>query len=706
MPLPQLPPGTDDCFIMDTFPNNLLSMGQFCDADCMVAFTKTKVYVFDSTGSLVLDGFREKTGSRMWRFNVHAPHPHTAFQTSPSRNIYAPHIIPFDDDDEDDMPTTLPIAILQQSEAPSPPATPLPIQSPPETPTRVPPTTTTRARTTAPPTRSTEYHRRAYDLPSTRSLIEYLHCTVGSPKKSTFLQAVKAGNYRSFPGLSVENVTRYCPENATATVLGHLTQTPKGLRSTRWATATYALLAANASHNMLPSDELFEAITAPTNDVTIIEVPISTLYTDDMGRFPIRAQSGNQYIMVAFHDASNVILVEPFKSKGDHHRIPAYDALMNRLKRRGLTVDMQFMDNEVSAKFLHNITDVWKCKFQKVPPDMHRRNKAERAIRTFKAHFITILACVDEGFPRNRWDLLLPQAELTINLLRQSRLHPTISAWEHFNGPFNFDATPLGPPGCKIIAHARGSTRLSWDYRGHMGFYIGPALDHYRCHKLIKSSTSAVIISDTVVFQHPTLSVPTLTTTDRIIHCLRALTIAVRADRTPDSCNAQLLAVESLRAIFNLKYSTPSTPNVGLTPDTTHAPPPNTQVARQAAPPRVSVTQPALPRVVATLPRVAAPPRVTALPTPPTDTQPIAHRTRSHNTNSIAAAVHSAFQVSFSLPTNHVDKSTLSRDTQYNLSAQWNDVPFQSRNQSSFQPPRNSVALPTTSNRFALLCFH
>ena len=31
---------------------------------------------------------------------------------------------------------------------------------------------------------------------------------------------------------------------------------------------------------------------------------------------------------------------------------------MNRLKRRGLTVDMQFMDNKVSAKFLHNITEV------------------------------------------------------------------------------------------------------------------------------------------------------------------------------------------------------------------------------------------------------------------------------------------------------------------------------------------------------------
>jgi hypothetical protein len=120
---------------------------------------------------------------------------------------------------------------------------------------------------------------------------------------------------------------------------------------------------------------------------------------------------------------------------------------MHRLKKQGLTVDMQFMDNKVSEKFLHNITEVWKCKFQKVPPDMHQRNKAEQAICTFKAHFITILACVNQSFPRNRWDLLLPQAEIKISLLRQSRLHPNISAWEHFNGPFNFNATPLGPPG-------------------------------------------------------------------------------------------------------------------------------------------------------------------------------------------------------------------------------------------------------------------
>jgi hypothetical protein len=33
------------------------------------------------------------------------------------------------------------------------------------------------------------------------------------------------------------------------------------------------------------------------------------------------------------------------------------------------------------------------------PPGQHRGNQAERAIQTFKAHFISILAGVDNKFP-------------------------------------------------------------------------------------------------------------------------------------------------------------------------------------------------------------------------------------------------------------------------------------------------------------------
>ncbi len=70
------------------------------------------------------------------------------------------------------------------------------------------------------------------------------------------------------------------------------------------------------------------------------------------------------------------------------------------------------------------ITFKWKATFQFVPPDMHRHNQAEQAIRTFKDHFLAILAGVDAAFPPYLWGLLLPQTELTLNLLRQSTINP------------------------------------------------------------------------------------------------------------------------------------------------------------------------------------------------------------------------------------------------------------------------------------------
>ena len=92
---------------------------------------------------------------------------------------------------------------------------------------------------------------------------------------------------------------------------------------------------------------------------------------------------------------------------------------------------------------------------------MHGRNAAEQAIRTFKAHFLAILDGVAPYFPRHLWDLLLPQTEMTLNLLRQATANPAISAWENFNGKFNYNSTPLGPLGISVIVHTKPGLRRS-----------------------------------------------------------------------------------------------------------------------------------------------------------------------------------------------------------------------------------------------------
>jgi hypothetical protein len=51
------------------------------------------------------------------------------------------------------------------------------------------------------------------------------------------------------------------------------------------------------------------------------------------------------------------------------------------------------------------------------------------------------------------WDRLLPQAELTLNLLRTSRQHPQLSVTAHYHGMVDYNKTAIAPPGCKIVAH-------------------------------------------------------------------------------------------------------------------------------------------------------------------------------------------------------------------------------------------------------------
>ena len=102
--------------------------------------------------------------------------------------------------------------------------------------------------------------------------------------------------------------------------------------------------------------------------------------------------------MLAYHVNTNAILVKPFQSRKDRHHIAAYDCIMARLKNGGHTIDLQILDNESSQAYKLAIENNWTSKFHIFPPNVHCRNAAERAIRTFKAHFLTILVGISDSF--------------------------------------------------------------------------------------------------------------------------------------------------------------------------------------------------------------------------------------------------------------------------------------------------------------------
>ena len=142
------------------------------------------------------------------------------------------------------------------------------------------------------------------------------------------------------------------------------------------------------------------------------------------------------------------------------------------------------------------------------------------------------------------WDNLLVQTELTINLLRQATLNQIMSAWEYYNGAFDYNVTPLGPLGCKIMIHNTSNTRESWDQRGREGFIVGPALQHYRCIQAIDGKTKALIITDTAEYLHRYLTQPHITAEDRMTHAIQFLTAALK-DVPASICNSQLAAIDA-----------------------------------------------------------------------------------------------------------------------------------------------------------------
>ena len=126
---------------------------------------------------------------------------------------------------------------------------------------------------------------------------------------------------------------------------------------------------------------------------------------------------------------SNTVLVELMKSRKDEEMIRAYNALLRRLKRADIVPKKHVLDNEVSENMKNHICDTCKINMELVPPGCHRRNAAEVAIRNFKAHFLSVLAGVADDFPPSLRDCLLPQTEITINLIRQSNATPNVSAF-------------------------------------------------------------------------------------------------------------------------------------------------------------------------------------------------------------------------------------------------------------------------------------
>jgi hypothetical protein len=137
----------------------------------------------------------------------------------------------------------------------------------------------------------------------------------------------------------------------------------------------------------------------------------------------ILPKNGTEYLLLSVY--KNYIHVEPLTDRSGPRLCAAYAATHMFFRKHGHHVRVQIiLDNETFPALL-SYFDSENILYQLVPPVQKRTNTAERAIQTFRRHFLRLLATTHPSFPINHWPALLP---LTANLMRAySDLH-SISA--------------------------------------------------------------------------------------------------------------------------------------------------------------------------------------------------------------------------------------------------------------------------------------
>ncbi len=97
---------------------------------------------------------------------------------------------------------------------------------------------------------------------------------------------------------------------------------------------------------------------------------------------------------------------------------------------------------------------------------------------------------------------------------------PTVSAYAHLSGLFDYNKMPLAPMGCKAQIHEKTDKQGTWAYHSIDGWYLFTSPEHYPTHTCHVKATKSECHSDTIQFKHKNITNPTITHADKVMQAL------------------------------------------------------------------------------------------------------------------------------------------------------------------------------------------
>jgi hypothetical protein len=115
--------------------------------------------------------------------------------------------------------------------------------------------------------------------------------------------------------------------------------------------------------------------------------------------------------------------------------------------------------------------------------------------------------------------------------MQASCIDPSMSAYEAFQGLYNWNHFPLATLGCKAIIYKYPDTQGSWGSRGMDAWYLGPLVDHYKCNHYFVPEMRAYQISGSVKLFPQHCQVPFLSAKDHLQELMNKVVSTMTADK-------------------------------------------------------------------------------------------------------------------------------------------------------------------------------
>ena len=393
---------------------------------------------------------------------------------------------------------------------------------------------------------------------------KYISASLGNPPDSTLIKCCHAGFFTNLPRLTAKMIRQNLP-SSLATSDGHLNRQRQHVQSTavsppppkvpsdddlfKFSREALQQLASSlhlpaigkttairerlrnyrVSHRSpKPSTSPIVNLTddADPNDTILmircVELSDSELHADATGKFPYESATGTNYFLIFVF--KNYIHIECIPNRSAPSYVAAYRRALSFFAALGHLPTLIKLDNETSALLESFLRSEATIDFEYVAPNDHRANRSERAIQSFKNHFLASFSSVAADFPMKHYDECIQQIELTLSLLRPYAGNPAISSYEGlYNKKYDFLAHPIAPIGTKVAIYNDATSRESWEPHSTPGHFLRSAPNHYRSFVVIDAITNTPRITNTLDWFPAPLCLPGSTKEEIILAALSSL---------------------------------------------------------------------------------------------------------------------------------------------------------------------------------------